>query len=451
MFMSSNQKERGGISLRTVHFLLIIGAVFVSILMFLTSYRLSTEFESMTEASERQIELRKAARELMDASDYLTENVQRFTLNGDRTFMDAYFREAFEANHREEAIQTMSREGGNAVALKSLQTAMDHSVRLMGLEYYAMRLVIEAQGIKEYPDVLKKVTLRTGDAALSPQDKMRRATEMVLDAEYYEQKNKIRAGIQKSIDAVEKLTHNTETNAMDTFQLDMNFGRGVILLQILVIFFVVWLTSHLGINPILRAVDRIKEDCPIPEVGANEFRYLAQAYNKMYSVYKSSIEHLNFKASHDELTGAYNRAGYELLLSGVDLKSTYMILFDVDHFKSVNDTWGHETGDKVLRKLVSVLKRNFRSDDYVCRIGGDEFVVFMGHASEMQQHLIKAKIENINEELGNPEDGLPPFSVSVGIAHGLQVKDEAGLFEKCDLALYESKNRGRHTYTFYSE
>ena len=198
--------------------------------------------------------------------------------------------------------------------------------------------------------------------------------------------------------------HNTETNAMDTFQLDMNFGRGVILLQILVIFFVVWLTSHLGINPILRAVDRIKEDCPIPEVGANEFRYLAQAYNKMYSVYKSSIEHLNFKASHDELTGAYNRAGYELLLSGVDLKSTYMILFDVDHFKSVNDTYGHETGDKVLRKLVSVLKRNFRSDDYVCRIGGDEFVVFMGHASEMQQHLIKAKIENINEELGNPED-----------------------------------------------
>ena len=87
----------------------------------------------------------------------------------------------------------------------------------------------------------------------------------------------------------------------------------------------------------------------------------------------------------------------------------------------------------------------------VFRTGGDEFVVLMGHASEMQQHLIKAKIENINEELGNPEDGLPPFSVSIGIAHGSQADSEAGLFEKCDLALYESKNRGRHTYTFYSE
>ncbi|MEE3397642.1 MAG: GGDEF domain-containing protein, partial [Succiniclasticum sp.] len=359
------------------------------------------------QASEKNIELETAVHRLMDASDYLTEKVQRFTVTCERIFMEHYFIEAFASKRREEAIAKLELDANATAALEHLREAMHYSVKLMDREYYAMRLVIEAQGIKEYPDVLKKVTLRTGDAALSPQDKMRRATEMVLDAEYYEQKNKIRAGIQKSIDAVEKLTHNTETNAMDTFQLDMNFGRGVILLQILVIFFVVWLTSHLGINPILRAVDRIKEDCPIPEVGANEFRYLAQAYNKMYSVYKSSIEHLNFKASHDELTGAYNRAGYELLLSGVDLKSTYMILFDVDHFKSVNDTCGHETGDKVLRKLVSVLKRNFRSDDYVCRIGGDEFVVFMGHASEMQQHLIKAKIENINEELGNPEDGLP--------------------------------------------
>lgn len=446
-----NNWKREGVSLRTIHKWLIVSAVILTCFMIYSTYRLAGSFMHVKQASEKNIELETAVHRLMDASDYLTEKVQRFTVTGDRIFMEHYFIEAFASKRREEAIAKLELDANATAALEHLREAMHYSVKLMDREYYAMRLVIEAQGIKEYPDVLKKVTLRTGDAALSPQDKMRRATEMVLDAEYYEQKNKIRAGIQKSIDAVEKLTHNTETNAMDTFQLDMNFGRGVILLQILVIFFVVWLTSHLGINPILRAVDRIKEDCPIPEVGANEFRYLAQAYNKMYSVYKSSIEHLNFKASHDELTGAYNRAGYELLLSGVDLKSTYMILFDVDHFKSVNDTCGHETGDKVLRKLVSVLKRNFRSDDYVCRIGGDEFVVFMGHASEMQQHLIKAKIENINEELGNPEDGLPPFSVSVGIAHGSQVDSESGLFEKCDLALYESKNRGRHTYTFYSE
>ena len=101
--MSSNQKERGGISLRTVHFLLIIGAVFVSILMFLTSYRLSTEFESMTETSERQIELRKAARELMDASDYLTDRVRCFVVTGDVVYLKDFYEEVDVTRRRDKA------------------------------------------------------------------------------------------------------------------------------------------------------------------------------------------------------------------------------------------------------------------------------------------------------------------------------------------------------------
>lgn len=442
--------KREGVSLRTIHKWLIVSAVILTCFMIYSTYRLTGSFMHVKQASENNIELESAVHRLMEASDYLTERVQRFTVTGDHIFMEQYFIEAFASKRREEAIAKLELDANATAALEHLREAMHHSVKLMDREYYAMRLVVEAKGFKEYPDLLKKVTLRSEDAALSPDDKMRRATEMVLDAEYYEEKNKIRSGIQKSIDAVEKLTHTTEMKAMDTFRMDMNFGRAVILLQILVIFFVVWLTSYLGINPILRAVDKIKADSPIPEVGANEFRYLAQAYNKMYSVYKNSIERLNFKASHDNLTGAYNRAGYDLLLTGIDVKSTYMILFDVDNFKTINDTYGHETGDKVLMKLVAVLKSNFRSDDYVCRIGGDEFVVFMVHASEMQQNLIKAKIEHINKVLENPDDGLPPFSISVGIVHGTQVEDETAMFEKCDMALYQSKERGRHTYTFYS-
>lgn len=215
-----------GVSLRTIHKWLIVSAVILTCFMIYSTYRLAGSFMHVKQASEKNIELETAVHRLMDASDYLTEKVQRFTVTGDRIFMEHYFIEAFASKRREEAIAKLELDANATAALEHLREAMHYSVKLMDREYYAMRLVIEAQGIKEYPDVLKKVTLRTGDAALSPQDKMRRATEMVLDAEYYEQKNKIRAGIQKSIDAVEKLTHNTETNAMDTFQLDMNFGRG---------------------------------------------------------------------------------------------------------------------------------------------------------------------------------------------------------------------------------
>ena len=114
----------------------------------------------------------------------------------------------------------------------------------------------------------------------------------------------------------------------------------------------------------------------------------------MYEVYRNSLERLNFKASHDELTGAYNRSGYELLLSSVDLGSVYMLLFDLDNFKEINDTYGHEVGDKVLIKLVNILKLNFRSDDYVCRIGGDEFVAIVSgtNCEEVCQNIIEKEL-----------------------------------------------------------
>ena len=169
----------------------------------------------------------------------------------------------------------------------------------------------------------------------------------------------------------------------------------------------------------------------------------------MYDVYRKSLEHLNFKASHDELTGAYNRAGYDLLLSSIDLSSTYMLLFDVDNFKGINDTYGHETGDKVLVKLVQILKNNFRSDDYICRIGGDEFVVFMVHATEKQHDLIAQKIDEINGRLADTEDGLPHASVSVGIVHGTDAANAENLFEKTDAAMYRAKQGGKSTFRFY--
>ena len=225
----------------------------------------------------------------------------------------------------------------------------------------------------------------------------------------------------------------------------------VIVIQVLSILIMLRLTSVLGIRPVLRAVDRIKEDSPIPEAGANEFRYLAKAYNKMYARYKTSLEHLSYKASHDELTGAYNRAGYDLLLSSIDLATTYMMLLDVDNFKTINDTYGHETGDRVLIKLVQVLNSIFRDDDCICRIGGDEFVIFMVHSSGMQRKLIESKIEQINEEMENTADSLPPVTISIGIVNGRDVTDPESILDKTDAAMYESKKRGKNTYTFYTK
>ena len=171
----------------------------------------------------------------------------------------------------------------------------------------------------------------------------------------------------------------------------------------------------------------------------------------MYSAYKKSIESLNYKASHDELTGAYNRAGYDLIRESLDMNTTAMLLFDADQFKTINDQYGHETGDRVLQKITATLQNNFRSDDYVCRIGGDEFVVFMVHVSGDKRQLIENKVKQINRDLSAGADGLPPVTLSVGVSFNPEGNDSKEMFRQADIALYYVKDHGRDGVSFYTD
>ncbi len=437
-----------GISHRLVHLWLVIIIVVFSGTVVYTTFRMTGLFFDIADASKQNSELQNAAHELMNASDYLTERVQRFTINGDIRFMEQYFTEAFESQRREAAISRMDMASGTEEARRQLQEAMNNSVKLMDLEYYAMRLVIEAKGYTDCPEQLANIELSEEDRLLTPEEKIRHATELVLSDEYYEQKDLIRKDMQESLDEVEKLAAGIEDAELASLKQELYIVRAAVIVQALLIFFMIWLTTKLSIKPVLKAVGQIKEGRPITETGSNEFRYLAGAYNKIFEMNRSNLESLSYKVSHDELTGAYNRAGYDLLLSNIDLSSTYMLLFDVDDFKSLNDTYGHETGDKVLIKLVNVMKKVFRDDDCICRIGGDEFVVLMMHSANIQRSLIKSKMEQINAELENTDDGLPVISVSIGIMRGGDAEDALNLFEMADEAMYESKKHGKRTYTF---
>ena len=447
----SPKKQRNGVSLRNIQIFLVVGALLLSGLMLFSTHRLNRSFQQMTATSEQHIELRKAAQELMDASDYLTEKVQRFTVSGEYRFLLDYCNEAFAMHHREDAVDKMAAVDESKSALAKLQEAFTASNGLMKKEYYAMRLLIEANDYSNIPLALQSVTLSKEDKALSAEDKITRAREIVFGNAYYAAKNQIHESMQASLDELEKLVSDRDEAALTATKERMYLVRTVIFLQTAGIFFLVWLASHLGIHPILNAVDRIKSDSKIPESGTSEFRYLVRAYNKMYESYQKSLERLNFKASHDELTGVYNRAGYDALLENLDLSSTYMLLFDVDNFKSINDTYGHETGDKVLIKLVQTIKRYFRPDDFICRIGGDEFVVLMQHSPEKQEKLIAAKIESINRELQETADGLPKTSISVGIVHGSEADHIEDLFKKTDAVMYQAKQNGKSTFSFFAK
>ena len=162
-------------------------------------------------------------------------------------------------------------------------------------------------------------------------------------------------------------------------------------------------------------------------------------------------KHLKKKALTDGLTGLYNRNGYNEIMKNYskdkDLMVAMMVL-DIDGFKSVNDTYGHDIGDCILKNMAKLLSITFRSTDYVIRYGGDEFVVIMIGITENLGFVVKNKVESINVQMLNPISNIPKTSVSAGLAFSENGLSEE-LFKQADEALYMTKTTTKHGCTIY--
>ena len=440
-----------GLSLKLTSFWMLIASVVITLILIMASAHAFFSFKMLEESTDRYIRLEEQALSLMEASDYLTDEVQCYTVIGKRVYLDNYFNEVFEVRRREKAIEAIGEVLPNSTAYYELRESMSHSQQLMETEYYAMRLVLEAQGDSNIPEVLQEVELKQEDSALSPEDKINLAMSLVHNAEYYYQKSEIRTNLNDCLMALKNSTFISQQGLESTARRALVSVMILIIIQTILIVAMIWLNSNLGITPVLKAVEHIKRDERIPIIGSSEFRYLAGEYNVMYNAYKNSISRLNFKASHDELTGAYNRAGYEVIKNNIDMTTTAMMIIDADKFKQINDTYGHKTGDKVLKRVANTLKRSFRSDDYVCRIGGDEFLVLMVHIVGDPKPLIENKMKRINEDLSRVEDDVPAISLSVGVAYCDEGIAPEVLFHRADTALYYVKENGRNGCRFYSD
>lgn len=118
------------------------------------------------------------------------------------------------------------------------------------------------------------------------------------------------------------------------------------------------------------------------------------------------------------------------------------MLADVDQFKQINDRYGHDAGDQVLKKVANLLKSRFRTTDYCMRIGGDEFALLLMDGQEGDTERIRSKVRYMNRILQEPDDGLPKASLSAGVAFSPHGYREA-LYTKADSALYQVKEQDR--------
>lgn len=174
---------------------------------------------------------------------------------------------------------------------------------------------------------------------------------------------------------------------------------------------------------------------------------------------KLAEEKLQSLADRDPLTGAYNRRFFEHALEREHAlferyKAPFSLaLLDIDHFKSVNDKFGHDTGDVVLRHLVGVVSSELRTSDLFCRFGGEEFVLILPNTRKDQAMLFAERLrEKLAASPASHGSEVVPFTVSIGIG---QVDDSDAdhhaLTKRADLALYSSKALGRNRTTIYTD
>ncbi len=153
-----------------------------------------------------------------------------------------------------------------------------------------------------------------------------------------------------------------------------------------------------------------------------------------------AVEQFAYEALHDPLTGLYNHSAYKVLLKDADQRNIALILADVDDYDAIRAEQGQETADRMAEVVADVLRHNFRSVDFVCRISEDEYAVIMTRVNNDMKPLIRQKMERINAMLLERQGDLPPINLSVGVAFADRENPQGDIFHDADQMLQQMKS-----------
>ncbi|MDD2566774.1 MAG: diguanylate cyclase, partial [Thiovulaceae bacterium] len=159
---------------------------------------------------------------------------------------------------------------------------------------------------------------------------------------------------------------------------------------------------------------------------------------------------LRFISEHDQLTKAFNRRSFEskleqMLEDALKHNKTFgVVMFDIDHFKKVNDTYGHQAGDDVLVKVSRIARETLREEDFFARWGGEEFMLILKNSKIEELTFVVAKIQ---EHLKSADfTPVPRITSSFGITLYKPEDTKESILKRVDEALYRAKELGRDRY-----
>jgi diguanylate cyclase len=219
-----------------------------------------------------------------------------------------------------------------------------------------------------------------------------------------------------------------------------------------------------------QAMDILKQDLPEDPKKANELlqharQSLLQAGDKINSATSALKENMQSQmnqvqalskrledaegqARSDPLTGLANRRKLTEFLSDLEGRGGSFIALDIDHFKSVNDTYGHDIGDEILTLLAELLTESVRESDMVARLGGEEFcIVIPGKGSTDAYYVAEKLREAVAIHPFATGHGKINITISLGVAEQQMGESNTNWIKRADQALYQSKNSGRNRVT----
>lgn len=433
-----------GIPLKTVSITLIFLAVFNSLLLIVFDYLINIGYKNLKDSSSRYIFANISASDLETISDYLTDKVRCFTVTGNPEYAKEFFEEVEVSKRRDQAVNNLKTllNTQSSKAYESLSTALDYSNELVKREYLAMRLAQQAYDISEneMPEAVSSLDIPKEFVMMDKDELKDKAIELVFDNYYMSFKEKVKENVRTCTDELIKsssLDFDKATNNLNVM-LSIQIVLTIIMLTSFIVL-AVFIVSQVRV-PLTRMVDQMSKEKYINPTGASELRFVSKTYNDMLERTKQTNIQLTYEATHDPLTGLFNRGAYDILFNETDNKHIALLIIDVYKFKSINDNYGHYIGDKVLKKVAKTLKQLFRSVDIISRIGGDEFAVIMTRMDSSLEYLVHEKVNKANELLKDTSDGLPEVLISVGAAFSDRKKPENDIFNDADSTLYKVKN-----------
>lgn len=231
---------------------------------------------------------------------------------------------------------------------------------------------------------------------------------------------------------------------------------GMLLFYIL-IFFIIWQISYLIANP-LSILASMASNLHKPEIDERiesvnpwfvEVLKFKMSLLMSSKYFKETISELNFHVNTDPLTNLYNRRGMDLSVKHFMEKNIpfSVICIDIDYFKKINDNFGHDQGDLVLKQIADSIRSNFRDEDICCRSGGEEFIVL---AAMLNLETAVERAERLRQKIAAiPISSVGKVTISIGIAHWtLTSKNIKTVFKRADECLYTAKADGRNCTRF---